>query len=94
MQQTSIDKIHQAIGAIRQVAESDLSGCDVDDIDELIQPVERELNANLPNKQTLSTYLNSLARSMRTDAAARSACLQLDEAMREAGISTDWEVRG
>lgn len=93
MQQTTIDKIHHAVAAIREVAQQDLSGCDVDDIDELIEPVERELHANLPNKQTLSTYLNSLARSVRADAAARNACLQLDEAMREAGIPADWQVR-
>lgn len=93
MQPATIDKLHQAIEAIRQVAQADLSGCDVDDIDELIEPVERELHANLPNKRTLTTYLNSLARSMRADAAARTACLQLDEAMREAGIPTDWEAR-
>jgi len=91
MKRAAIEHIRQAIAAAREVARSDLSSCDAADIDELVQPVERELDSSHPNVQTLGTYLNSLARSLRTDPAARAVCLQLDAAMREAGVPSSWE---
>jgi hypothetical protein len=57
----------------------------------LIAPVETELRADRPNMQTLSTYLNSLAKSLRADPSSRSVCLQIDTAMRNAGVPTHWE---
>jgi hypothetical protein len=93
MNSASIASIRSAVDAARQIAHADLRGCDVDDIEELLQPLDRELQAPNPNKRTLSSYLNSLARSLRSDPAARRVCLQLDAAMRESGIQTDWEVR-
>jgi hypothetical protein len=91
MKSSAIKHIRQAIEAAREVAQSDLSDCDAADIDELVQPVERELDSSHPNVQTLGTFLNSLARSLRTDPAAREVCLQLDAAMREAGVPSNWE---
>ena len=93
MNQTAIENIRHAVDAARQVAHQDLSRCDIDDIDELTIPLERELDAHRPNPLTLATYLNSLARSLRADPAARKICLQLDAVMRDAGIPTDWETR-
>lgn len=90
MQHSTVEKINQAVQAAREIAVADLSSCDLSDIDEIIAPIERELKAPLPNTQTLGSFLNSLARSLRSDPAARTACLQLDEAMREAGIVADW----
>jgi len=53
--------------------------------------VESELRTTQPNKQTLSTYLNSLARSLRGNPSNRALCLQIDAAMRHSGVPTHWE---
>lgn len=92
MERTAVESIRQALAAARAAAQSaQLDSCDLDDIEDIIAPVEAELEANLPNVQTLSTYLNSLARSLRSAPAARSVVMQLDAAMRGAGIPTQWE---
>ncbi|MGH8176098.1 MAG: hypothetical protein ACREV5_07565 [Steroidobacter sp.] len=92
MERNAIEGIRQALSAARDVAQnSPLDGCDLDDIAGVIEPAEAELDAANPNVQTLSTYLNSLARSLRAEPGARAVCLRLDAAMREAGVPTNWE---
>jgi hypothetical protein len=92
MERSAVENIRQALAAARaSVQNAELSSCDVDDIEEIIAPVEAELAAKQPNPQTLSTYLNSLARSLRAEPRARSVVLQLDAAMRDAGVTTNWE---
>jgi hypothetical protein len=92
MQRHSIEQIRAAVAAAREaIRTADLSGCDADDIESLIEPVEHELEAPLPNVHTLATYLNSLARSFRSYPTGRRVSLQLDAAMRDAGVPTDWE---
>jgi hypothetical protein len=90
MNTAAISQLTQAVQAAYRVAQSDLSACDVEDIEELIEPIYRELESRHPNKSTLATFLNSLARSLRTDPAARDACNRLDSAMRTARIETHW----
>ena len=92
MDRAAIESIREALSEARAVAHrSLLHECDVNDLDEVIAPAEAELQADRPNVQTLSTYLNSVARSLRADPAGRAVCLQLDAAMRRASIPTDWE---
>ncbi len=92
MERTVIATIRRAVQEAQQAAlAANFDGCDLDDIDQIVEPVERELQKEQPNEQTLTTYLNSLARSLRTYARARPACLRIDAAMREAGLPTDWE---
>lgn len=92
MDRTDIGNIRQAVAAAQQAAfAANFDGCDLNDIEEIIEPVERELQKPRPNPQTLTTYLNSLARSLRAYAPARSVCLQLDAAMRSAGLTANWE---
>jgi hypothetical protein len=89
---SSLDEIRRALDAARDIARSGaLDECDVADIEEIIAPVETELRAPRPNMQTLSTYLNSLAKSLRSDPGSRSVCMQIDSAMRKAGVPTHWE---
>ncbi len=89
---SSLEEIQRAIEAARQAArEGGFDGCDAADLEEIIMAVDNELKANRPNSQTLSTYLNSLAKSLRADPAKRALCLQIDAAMRNAGIATHWE---
>lgn len=92
MNRASTASIRNALTHVREaVTATDLSGCDVEDIDELAARVEQELETKLPNTQTLSTYLNSIARSLRSMPQARTVVLELDAAMRESGIPTNWE---
>ena len=92
MQRAAIANIRDAVDAAEQAAlEANFDGCDIDDIEQIIEPVHMELAKLRPNENTLSTYLNSLARSLRAHPPARRACLRLDAAMRDAGLPTNWE---
>jgi hypothetical protein len=87
MERAAIDRIREAVRVAQEgVHSAKLDSCDVDDIDEIIILVDRELARPNPNKNTLATYLNSLARSLGTYPAAREVSSQLDAAMREAGV--------
>jgi len=92
MNQTAIDELRAALAAARAAAHAvQLDSCDVADLEELMAPAAAELATDRPNVATLGTYLNSLARSLRSEPAARKAVMQLDAAMRNAGIATQWE---
>lgn len=92
MERNSVEEIRAALDAARDVARNGaLDDCDIADIEELIAPVETELRSTRPNIQTLSTYLNSLAKSLRSDPGSRGVCMQIDAAMRNAGVPTHWE---
>jgi hypothetical protein len=88
----ALDGIRAALHGAREAARrAQLDGCDLDDLELVLAPAEAELDANLPNVQTLATYLNSVARSLRAVPSARNEILQLDAAMRAAHIPTQWE---
>ena len=92
MDRQATEQIQQAIEAAREVAHSGaFDGCDADEIEEIIAPIETELRGPRPTIQTLTTYLNSLAKSLRADPSTRGVCMQIDSAMRNAGIPTHWE---
>lgn len=83
--------LKEAIEGIRRtLRNTPLTECDLDDLDELMDQAEAELDNARPNMRTLSVSLNSVARSLRTDPGARHACLELDGAMRAAGVVSDW----
>jgi len=87
MERAAIEQIREAVRAAQQAVHSaKLDNCDVDDIEEVITSVDRELGRPNPNKNTLTTYLNSLARSLRSQPPARAAGVQLEEAMRAASL--------
>jgi hypothetical protein len=85
--------------AIRQVLldvedaleELDLAGCDTSDVQEIIDKAMAELDHPIPSVATLGTYLNSLARSLRSESRVRTVVMELDATMREANVPTDWE---
>jgi hypothetical protein len=92
MDRHAVEEIQLAIDAARQAAQNgQFDSCDMSDLEEIIAPVESELRTTEPNKQTLSTYLNSLAKSLRANPSNRALCLQIDAAMRQAGVPTHWE---
>jgi len=88
----AVDRIHQAVAAARQAAhQAGLGNCDVGDIDEAIEAVDQELSRPTPNKNTLTLYLNSVARSLIGAPSARDAREQIDDALRASGLPSTWE---
>ncbi len=61
------------------------------DIDEAIEAVDLELAKPTPNKNTLTLFLNSVARSLIATPSAREACDQIDKALRASGLPATWE---
>ncbi len=92
MQSSQLQDLSRALEAAHEYAHhSSFDGCDAGDIDEVIDSAKKELQKPHPSKQTLSTYLNSVARSLRADESAREICMRLDSAMRAADVPTHWE---
>ncbi len=84
--------IREALTNVRAAMQSwDSDACDAADIEELIDKSAAELDTHRPNAATLSTYLNSIARSLRAETRTRSLVTQLDAAMRAAKVPTTWE---
>jgi hypothetical protein len=92
MERAQVEDLRNTLTEIRAVARgAGLDDCDLADLEEVIAPAEAELRSNLPNVNTLATYLNSVARSLRANPTGRAACMQLDAAMRRANVPTHWE---
>jgi hypothetical protein len=87
MDKAAIERIRKAVQTAHDVVHTaKLDSCDVDDIDEVIDAVNLELARASPNRGTLATYLNSLARSLRSEPPASDAYIELNQAMRHAGV--------
>lgn len=92
MESTAVDHIREAVQGARAAARAGtFDGCDMDDLEDVMQAVEQELAKPKPSPQMLTTYLNSLARSLRTSSAAQEACQRIDAAMQEAGLPRSWQ---
>jgi hypothetical protein len=90
--QEAVHRIQKAVAAARQAAhEARLDNCDVEDIDEAIEAVDQELARPHPNKNTLTLYLNSVARSLIACPTARDARDEIDHALRASGLPATWE---
>ena len=50
-----------------------------------------ELRKPMPNKNTVTLYLNSVARSLIGVPSARDARDQIDSALRKSGLPATWE---
>ena len=87
MNKANVEQLRDAVRAARDALQhAQLDACDSDDLNEILEPVERELAASKPNAATLSTYLNSLVRSLRAEPSARSAVTALNDAMNDSGL--------
>jgi len=92
MDNATIHRLQKAAAAARQAAhEAKLSNCDLGDIDEAIEAVDQELARPHPNQNTLTMYLNSVARSLIADPEARDAREEIDHALRASGMPATWE---
>jgi hypothetical protein len=88
-QQTAI---HQALVAVQHaVTGMTFPSCDQEDLIELIDRVEEQLHAAHPNVALMSTFLNSIARSLRAQPEARDACLAIESAIGTAGMPSTWQ---
>jgi len=92
MDQETVHRIQKAAATARHAAhEARLDNCDIGDIDEAIDAVDQELARPHPNKNTLTLYLNSVARSLIAAPSARDACEEIDHALRASGLPATWE---
>jgi hypothetical protein len=90
---SELTEIHQALAAVQQtVGTLTFPRCDQDDVFELIDRVEAELHSAHPNVQVITTFLNSIARSLRAQPEAREACLVIEDAIEHAGIPSTWQT--
>ncbi len=91
MDQTAVHRIQKAVETAKQAAhQATIDQCDVGDLDEVIEIVDRELARPTPNKSTLTLMLNSLARSLTVSPAATAACQEIDRALHLAGLPSTW----
>ena len=92
MDPQAVQKIRHSVETARQaVRAARLNNCDVGDVDDAIEAVSQQLDSPHPNANTLTLYLNSLARSLFSIPEARAACDEIDAALRSAGLPATWE---
>ena len=93
MHNPKLSEVHETLTAV-QTTLGDLrfSQCDQEDVQELIDRVESELHNNRPNMQIIGSFLNSIARSLRTEPAARETCLRVSETIEHLGVANTWEM--
>lgn len=82
--EVALTSVHESLGRAQ------FDSCDQSDVEELIERVEQELDAPLPNVQVIGTFLNSIARSLRAQPSAHEACSRIDEALRKVGVARTW----
>ena len=93
MEAVHLNGIHEALCAVQHtVGTLSFPRCDREDLFELIERVESELSGDHPNIQLMCTFLNSIARSLRTQPEAREACLVIEDAIEHAGIPSTWQA--
>jgi len=85
--------IHHALTAVHEtVGTLTFPRCDQEDVYELIRRVELEIAGPHPDMQLIGTFLNSIARSLRTQPEAREACLRIEDAIERAGLPSTWQA--
>ncbi len=91
MDEMAVHRIHKAVETAKQAAhQAAIEQCDIGDLDEVIETIDRELARHTPNKSTLTLMLNSLARSLLVAPAATETVQEIDRALRLAGLPATW----
>ena len=92
MDHAAVHRLQKAVDTAKQAAhQARLDNCDIGDIDEVIEAIDLELAKPTPNKNTLTLFLNSVARSLIAAPSARDARDQIDDALRSSGLPATWE---
>jgi hypothetical protein len=82
--ETALSSVQESMRGAR------LDSCDESDVQELIDRVEAELEAPRPNVQVIGTFLNSIAKSLRTQPNTKEAVSRIDDALRKVGVASTW----
>ncbi|MET0987460.1 MAG: hypothetical protein ABW034_18865 [Steroidobacteraceae bacterium] len=82
--EVALTSVHESLHGAK------FDSCDQSDVEELIERVEQELEHHVPNAQVIGTFLNSIARSLRSQPNTREACTRIDEALRKVGVAPTW----
>jgi hypothetical protein len=93
MDHEGVYRLRKAVAAARHAVHEarTLDNCDVSDIDEALEALDLELARPSPNKNTLTLYLNSVARSLLAVSTAGDARSQIDHALKASGLPAIWE---
>ena len=92
MDPESVHRLRKAVDLARGAFHaSKLDECDVGDVEEAIAAATRELERQHPNRNTVTLYLNSIARSLIAEPSAREAREAIDQALRTSGLPATWE---
>ena len=92
MDEKAREKIRGAIAqAQRATASAGLDSCDTGDIGDAIEAVSQQLSSPHPSLNSLTLYLNSIARSLIGVPQAWEALEQIDSALRASGLPATWE---
>lgn len=84
----AVHRLRQAVEVAREASHSaKLDECDLGDVDEALEAVTRELARAHPNRNTLTLYLNSIARSLIAASSAQGAREAIDGALRSFGAA-------
>lgn len=93
MNTQELTEIHQVLAAVHDtVGTLPVPRCDQEDVLEAIDRVESELASSHPNVLVIGTFLNSIARSLRTEPEARDVCLRIEDAIEHAGLPSTWQA--
>jgi len=91
MDREAVYRLQKAVTAAQQAArQSRLDSCDTGDIDEAVEAINQELARPVPNKNTLTLYLNSVARSLNALPAGRAVSEEIDHALKASGLPSTW----
>jgi hypothetical protein len=92
MDPQSVHRLRKAVELARGASHAArLDACDLGDVDEAIEAATQELERPHPNRNTVTLYLNSIARSLIASPAARDAREAIDQALRTSGLPATWE---
>lgn len=92
MDEKAREKIREALAAAERATRSaGLDSCDTGDIGDAIEAVGQQLSSPHPSLNSLTLYLNSIARSLIGIPQARDALEQIDSALRDSGLPATWE---
>jgi hypothetical protein len=92
MDGSNVTAIHEALVRVQGAVDTlTFPSCDKADLHELIDRVEFELHAKRPNVTLVGMFLNSIARSLRSQPEARDACLAIEAAIEQAELPSTWQ---
>ena len=92
MDEAAVNRIHKAVEAAREAARvAKLDRCDVGDVDEVVDTVEREIRHPVPNLTTVTMMLNSLAKTLAASRSSEPVSHEIDRILHLSGLPSTWK---